>query len=165
MNSGRDFANVISYTNQTIYVYREHSYPAGGAAWSGGGGFGRAIPLQAGASLQIDPAALGLIKWYGNFVLNRFARPCSAPKSETYTLSAYWCLLAWLQWCMVTFTYIGRFANFHFNSCSRYNGDYMCGATGAIEVIGRSGTLEKEWVPARVAGREFIFPAPRANPQ
>ena len=109
MNSGRDFAHVISYTAQTVYYYRTHSYPGGGSAWNGGGGSGRHIKLRAGVSTTINPATWGFIKFY--------------------------------------------------------NGDYMCGSTGAIEIVGRWANYEKEWAPARVAGTQFVFPAPRSNPQ
>ena len=105
LNSGRDFAHVISYTNQTVYFYRENSYPAAMGAldqgvWNGGGGVGRAFEVRAGVSEQINPTTLGLIKFY--------------------------------------------------------NGDYMCGSTGPVEVIGLYGSYEKEWIPARVAGTQFV---------
>jgi len=109
LNSGRDYAHVISYTNQNVYYYRAHSYPGGGSAWNGGGGSGRYIPLRAGVTATINPSSWGFIKFY--------------------------------------------------------NGDYMCGSSGAIEIVGRSNTYEKEWAPARVAGTQFVFPAPRSNPQ
>jgi hypothetical protein len=109
LNSGRDRASVISYTNQSVYLYRTHSYPGGGSSWNGGGGTGRFVPLRAGVTTQINPADWGLIKFY--------------------------------------------------------NGDYMCGSTGAIEIVGNYGDYDKEWAPARVAGTQFVFPAPRSNPQ
>lgn len=46
-------------------------------------------------------------------------------------------------------------------------GDVFCGtsSTGAIEVYGTSGTQQRDLVPARLNGTNFVIPLLRANPQ
>eukprot|EP00041_Stephanoeca_diplocostata_P020333 m.453164 g.453164 ORF g.453164 m.453164 type:complete len:268 (+) comp21547_c0_seq17:1109-1912(+) len=45
------------------------------------------------------------------------------------------------------------------------SGDYICGTSGAVEVGGRTGVNERNWIPSRLNGTEFVMPATREAPQ
>jgi hypothetical protein len=44
-------------------------------------------------------------------------------------------------------------------------GDWLCGATGGISVVGEGGGFERDWVPERLAGTAFLLPVYRFTPQ